>query len=191
MSDSSSDAAQTWKRAFGEASPIGYMLRNEIADRWLRIHSLPQSKRYPETASERKEVLRRHNEVATTLLGQDEPCLIIVARHYDSPEYYAENHTAIGMDLRLQPIPPAEQVDDDWWLHFAAAPATWSTGKFDTTIDAIADDTEANILFANCARGSVYAPYDGGADLILRDKNSVDLARKRWSTWLSPLASGL
>jgi hypothetical protein len=35
-----------WNNHYPEAPPVGFLLRQVYSDRWLRIHSLPGSKRY-------------------------------------------------------------------------------------------------------------------------------------------------
>ena len=45
-------------------------LREEKSELWLRIHSLPESKRYAENEQEAG-ILARHNEIAAKVLGLD------------------------------------------------------------------------------------------------------------------------
>jgi hypothetical protein len=52
---------QATAAAFGDLPPVSHLLRRAILDRWLRVHSLPQSKRYAETDVEYEELIRRHN----------------------------------------------------------------------------------------------------------------------------------
>lgn len=40
---------EIWTTYFSELAPVGHVLRKALPDRWLRVHSLPQSKRYPES----------------------------------------------------------------------------------------------------------------------------------------------
>jgi len=80
-----SDLAAQWTTAFGPFPPLGYICREHLHDRWLRIHNLPESKRYPDCEAEYAELLRRHNEVATTVLGNGEPCVLFVASYGDAP----------------------------------------------------------------------------------------------------------
>ncbi|TVZ93526.1 hypothetical protein FB157_106248 [Streptomyces sp. BK340] len=41
-----------WQRQYSKGSPIAHELRTAYGDRWVRFHSLPGSKRYPETEDE-------------------------------------------------------------------------------------------------------------------------------------------
>lgn len=45
------EAGEAWKRLFPDVPPVGRMLRDDLLARWARIHSLPDSKRYPEELS--------------------------------------------------------------------------------------------------------------------------------------------
>jgi hypothetical protein len=69
--------ARSWDRWYPDAAPFGHELRHAYPDQWLRIHNLPLSKRWPETAAERQEVLLRQNAVATDVLGTSAACWLI------------------------------------------------------------------------------------------------------------------
>lgn len=60
----STTLSKAWRARFGEVLPAGFLCREALSDRWLRIHSLPESKRYPADPSEMAELLSRHNRVA-------------------------------------------------------------------------------------------------------------------------------
>ena len=48
-----SDFAEAWSARYGDTPPVGWRLREQYGgragSRWFRIHSLPGSKRYPDT----------------------------------------------------------------------------------------------------------------------------------------------
>jgi hypothetical protein len=67
-----------WALWYPDCPPEGYLLRDEYPDVWLRIHSLPRSKRYAESPGEYAELLSRHNQVATDLLGSDARCALLL-----------------------------------------------------------------------------------------------------------------
>ena len=56
--------------------------------------------------------------------------------------------------------------------------------------EAVADNRVSG-LFAALETGSVYAPYDGGADLFFPTGWERDLARERYDGWLSSRPDGL
>ena len=53
-------------------------------DRWLRVHSLPEGKRYPETEGERRLMLSRHNAAADAIVGTE--CCVLLG--YDDVGRY-------------------------------------------------------------------------------------------------------
>jgi hypothetical protein len=92
-----------WSRTVGEVPPLGWLLRDLLHERWLRIHTLPDAKRYAETEPEHDEVLRRQNSVAGEILGNREPCWLVV------PTYQAE----LNQVLRLDEIPGFDLLQVD------------------------------------------------------------------------------
>ncbi len=75
-----------WRSFYGAAMPISHILREEIPDRWMRIHSLPESKRYADTSGEYSLLLSRHNEVATEVLGSQSQCVLFAGQYVEHPE---------------------------------------------------------------------------------------------------------
>ena len=69
---------------FGTIPPLGYRLRLSYPDRWIRIYSLPEGKRYAETDEEREILLERQNAVASFVLGGGAACLVFSCE-YDRP----------------------------------------------------------------------------------------------------------
>lgn len=55
-----------WRARWGGA-PIGCALSARHPDRWVRFHSLPDSKRYAETEQEYEVILDRHHRVLAEL----------------------------------------------------------------------------------------------------------------------------
>ncbi|MFX1682215.1 hypothetical protein PV762_23610 [Mitsuaria sp. CC2] len=187
--------AQAWLNRFGDALPAGHLCRqSSLADRWLRIHSLPESKRYPDDDAQLAEVLRRQNAVASELLGEGALCLLFFACWSGGPEAarLARKQTwlqTVGGMPEL--VLTAEESDDGDQMAFLAQPVTWHPGAFDRLIADRANDRTWPLLFANLHRGSIYAPYDGGADLFYPSSEDVDPARSRHRDWLPTRASGM
>ena len=68
-----------WAEHYPSIPPLGYRLREALPERWLRVHDLPDGKRYATDDAEAAEILRRMNAVATSVLGEDAPCWLVVA----------------------------------------------------------------------------------------------------------------
>lgn len=56
---------------------MAHLMREAFPEYWLRIHALPDSKRYPEDEAERQIVFDRYSRFGSALLGERGRCLII------------------------------------------------------------------------------------------------------------------
>lgn len=164
----------------------------------MRIHSLPESKRYPETEVERGEVLRRQNAAACYTLGEGSECIIFCVQYGESqhwPDYYVEGSRYAAEFLTLDRFAPehVQSFDrgEDGPMQFFATRRRWHAGAFDELILMCASGTAGPYLFANTDKGSAYAPYDGGADLFFSASDKVFEARRKFSSWLSSTETGL
>jgi hypothetical protein len=187
-----------WTQTYPDCSPVGFRLRTACQSRWLRIHSLPASKRYAETESEYQEILRRQNVVLTDSLGDTQP-FVLVSTGYSEAPAGAEVWPAVAalyptsrhfLTIRIN----YNYVIDDsanWHWYFFMYEAVWTPGLFDTILRQVADDEAGNILFVSVLRHSVFAPYDGGADIILPSTSERDAMRHRYAGWLPASPSGL
>ena len=72
-----SEFAERWRAFYPNAQPIAYLMRHAGVPHWVRFHSLPHSKRDPETADEYSIMLGRQNELASAVLGEDHPCWLV------------------------------------------------------------------------------------------------------------------
>lgn len=72
--------SEAWLSRWG-GSPIAHELRGRHTDRWVRFHSLPESKRYAQTEEEYGVILDRHHTVLLQGVTDDElGCVIIAPR---------------------------------------------------------------------------------------------------------------
>ena len=184
----SSLLAQSWKCAFEGALPAGFLLRQHFPNRWLRVHSLPEAKRYPSCATEYEEMLNRHNTVAAYVLGEGSKCSLFVARFGESREW---SDAALLPLVGGMPSHLIASEDRDEPIQFFGLQVTWHQSAFDKLICAAADDQTGPVLFANTAMQTIYAPYDGGADLFFSSPTAVEVAKSEFRPWLSAREDGL
>lgn len=179
--------------AFGDLPPVGYLLRTGLPSRWLRIHSLPGSKRYAETSSEYDELLQRHNEVADEVL--EASTLVFFHSLGDAVDFRKElgrlSWTADFDLIRTAPMMFVDPSPDEDQYLVAGFPIRWLKHGWDQLIRDVADDRMSSVVFLNPSSGEAYAPYDGGADLILASPGRVTSLAARWSLWRSDRADGL
>lgn len=157
---------------------LGWKLRELKPELWFRIHSLPESKRYPEDESEEAILLARHNEIAQDVLGLDSELLLYwywLESFHGIDGVKTEDFEGEGMETTL----------------YSAEIGAWELGKFDKLILAVANDELSQVLFLNPNIGNVYAPYDGGADIFISNQEYKKTLKARYSKWASELESGL
>lgn len=180
--------AEDWRASFGAALPAGFLCRIALPDRWLRIHSLPGSKRYPETDADRRELLSRQNSAGSYTLGEGSNCILFVTRFGEKKLWSASDNLPLN---GLTPEHALSHEEDEDQTQFFALRLVWRSGAFDELILAAAEDRSGPLLFANTATRSAYAPYDGGADLFFPSPVIVGAAKQRFSSWLSERDDGL
>lgn len=178
---------QWWAARFGDTPPVGYCLRQAFDSRWLRVHSLPESKRYAESAAEHDEVLRRAWVCACELLPEGEAVWIVSCEFAES---IAEPRLAEAPSLVFRYLRTFESEHADLPLRAYVAAARWPHEDFDALISAIAAD-RIRALWVSAATGAVFAPYDGGIDLILESTPRRDALRGTYGAWLSNHPAGL
>lgn len=66
-----------WTSTYPNTVLISYYFKHDYADRWFRIHSLPELKRYAEDEKEWQLLLDRQNTIITDLLGSGEEFLLV------------------------------------------------------------------------------------------------------------------
>ena len=188
---------EDWYRHHAGLFPIGYLLRRDGAKHWLRVHSLPESKRYAETQDEWQILLSRQNELAMKVLGP-EPCWM-VQTHWVTPAGEVDIADAndlfratreFGLRYAFQfKESEADEEDKLWNVH--ALLSEWSAGKFDAVLRDIAEYRAAPTLWMSSTSGAIFAPYDGGVDLFLPTQSTVASLVNAHPDWLSSHPAGL
>jgi len=190
------DFKSSWDRHDPSCNPVGYMMRETGARHWLRLHSLPESKRYPETNAEQQTLLARHNELADDILGRRGHCWL-AQTCWESPDgqkdaapgdrFWPCRDHALSFSYRFV-VDEGDHVTHAWKVY--AAPARWDHAKFDKLLLAISNWEVAPTLWL-AGSGAVFAPYDGGIDLFLPTLSQVEMLTTKYSDWLSPHPQGL
>ena len=173
------------------------MLRSVYLYRWFRIHTLPESKRYAETEREYEEILRRHNTLLTDLFGENQPILLIATGYSWEPEPEQPENLPIDISsfthAGVVPMHLIEDEDEEhprYW-HIWVAELCWQRHTFDVLLRLVADDVLRNLMFMCSNEPVIYAPYDGGADIILKMADKRDMYRQQYASWLSQHPDGL
>lgn len=183
-----------WESRYPGTPPVGYVLREKYIDLWLRIHTLPESKRYAANDDQREEILRRHNTVLADMLGERHPFILVLTSYSETSQVVRPSTWLKDYYPDSQPFATVQMdssADSASYWHFFMATRVWEPHVFDNLLMLIADNIVANVLFVNEDRASVYAPYDGGADIIASSPSERDNMRQTYASWLSKEPTGL
>lgn len=175
------DLLHQWNRNWSRCEPVAYMLKQVYSERWVRFHSLPESKRYAETEAEYAIVLERYNAVLDELFA-GEDVYVITMEWRDDPKPGTDYWTTICID--------PDPNDPSYW-HLYAKRIPWTTGAIDPLLRDVADDVQANVMITDVAMTRIHHPYDGGADVLLPTSEERDALRARHADWLSSHPQGL
>jgi hypothetical protein len=188
-----------WKANYPDTIPIPYYFKQDYADRWFRIHSLPASKRYADTEEEWKILLDRHNKIITDLLGDNSPVLLVTGDN--SSEGVTELHPLENVNsiaginfislepLDLNKLRPGEYDKGEFYKPVFSE-QTWQPKLFDNLLKDIADD-QLKAFFISINNNCIVAPYDGGIDLILKDEKTKNIYKEKYKEWLPAREDGL
>jgi hypothetical protein len=185
-----------WRSHYGDCPPVGFLLRETFPDRWFRIHSLPDSRRYANTAREMSSLLSRHNAVLSDLMGENGSCVVVANPAYARVRGRPPRSRRQLAQLGLQPLivvtgDGSADPAAGWSIPLSSAHLTWQPNAIDDIIADVANNVVGPLLIVSDITGRVYAPYDGGADLFLASGGERDEFRERYAQWLSPHPSGL
>ncbi len=87
----------------------------------------------------------------------------------------------------VQRVP--DPTDPDLAYDIFAERVVWQQSAFDTLLQAIAND-ELRIMWMSEQTGAIFAPYDGGIDVILPGAKEVHALALSHSDWLSSYPGG-
>lgn len=188
-----------WTSNYPDTIPIGHHFRHDYADRWFRIHSLPDSRRYPSGPKDWDILLSRQNTILTDLITNGSPFALVTGEFYIEgyTDSSATNETASVKPFaftRLEPIdlhlhdPVNYEKGQIYTLMFTEQ--VWSHHKYDEILRDVAEDN-LRVFFVSICNNYIVAPYDGGMDIILRDSSTRDLYKERYRQWLSFRDDGL
>jgi hypothetical protein len=184
-----------WNKNYPDSYPIDYELKSLFNNRWFRIHSLPDSKRYAENDNENKIILGRQNRLITDLFQSDDFYIVIGLYNWDlsSPstdDYFDLDEFQKIDTLVLHKIRPDQYQDDEVYYEIYMKPNKWKSDKFNDLLTNIAD-SGVRAMFVNSTKNITVVPYDGGMDIILPDTKTRDDFKIKYKDWLSSREDGL
>lgn len=190
------ELGKAWEHRAGEAIPASWSLREHLAHRWVRFHRLPGSKRDAETEAEEEILLDRHHEVLAALRGSSTDEVLVVLLRWDGQGAFraSREFRRIASTWSFWRTFVDGTTDDDENEAITASafvrrlPAT--RAALDPWFRRAADDADVFVI-TDDAVDWVYAPYDGGADVVAPNTRARDILRAEFATWLSARPDGL
>lgn len=180
-----------WNAKFPFIVPLGCRLRTCFKERWLRVHSLPQGKRYPDTSIEVQEVLLRQNQVLSDLMRGSDVYLLIGSYSYSSPGFpdgyddcLLTKEFEVLPSLLLNQILP-EEYDSKVYLRLSVRRILWKKDLYNNLLKKVMDDKVGVILFVNFKKMHMVYPYDGGMDIIFKDRTEKLIFKRKYKKWVA------
>jgi hypothetical protein len=191
-----------WQGQYPDCPPVSYLFKWRLADRWFRVHSLPESKRYADTTAEEGVLLARQNTVLLDVIGEGEDCVIVVGDYTESPgELINGSSCPVLVNYIAHALPsiskqefdpePLDEGETPVYLRLAYGVHTLQRGSLDEVLLCVADERVINFFVVSMERHRLFAPYDGGVDVVLRDAVERGEFKSRYAKWLSTRPDGL
>lgn len=187
-----------WTSRYHDCALVSHVFKYEFSDRWFRIHSLPESKRYADSDAEWKELLERQNEIITDLFGNGSQVILVTGEYNlnEKDEPVTEEKEALrGYDLSVLDSINLCEVDsgiyeEGQFYQPAIAEISWEPNQHDKLLVSIANDS-LRAFFVSFSQNIIVAPYDGGIDIVLKNSETKDVFKDKYRKWLSPREDGL
>jgi hypothetical protein len=184
---------QFWNENFPESPSINHLFKEKLTDRWLRIHSLPDDKRYAETAEEWSMLTNRQFTVFADLMPEKAKIYVILQLFAPKNEpsdhaHFFKNDCFRGLKFtKLTPINYFEitqsWADEDLMLQFFLAEIDPNSMQFLGILSEIARD-QMRAFFISKKERRIIAPYDGGVDLVFENRETMLFYREKYRDWL-------
>jgi hypothetical protein len=189
-----------WVKNFPEIPPINHLFKHYLKNRWLRIHSLPEAKRYAETPEEWAILLERQNTVFSDLMPKNAK-ICIVSGFYSFEEKVFDKTVFDTLPyfktLNFKELEALDmfKLSKDWFdegVKFTPcfAEDIYAPNRFDRILKSIAND-EWRLFFLDPKSNRIIAPYDGGIDLVFEDEEQLNVYKNKYKNWLSQRQDGL
>jgi hypothetical protein len=169
-----------WNNLYPETPPINYFFKERLKKRWLRIHSLPESKRYAESKEEWDVLLQRQNNVISNLIDEQELIKVVIN--------FIEIDNCLFKSFDFINIGVFKDMERETVFQSFLFETIWQANSLNPLLIMIAqDEMRAFIIAKDC----LIAPYDGGMDLIFKDGYTKGLYKEKYKAWLSKREDGL
>jgi hypothetical protein len=185
-----------WDEHFPGCPPVGYLFKQRFPDLWFRIHTLQESKRYPNNWDEYQEIFRRHNTLCSDLFSKSESIYLLltqgsVTKKVISPKYIDRNIFSIRHMTSISTQEIEAEDDSQYFFHIWSFNFHWEYGFLDELFKKVANEEIRNLILIDTHSHRLYYPYDGGADIICASSVERDSYEIKYRTWLPDRQDGL
>jgi hypothetical protein len=180
----------SWRNNFSGCPPVTHLFKQRLKARWFRFHSLPESKRYASDPIEFAELLHRQNTVLNDVIGVGQICTLV----HDFAPGHLEEFPALApfqwqklldlpkQDFDPEPLQPGEEPQ---YFQVFACQQPLQPLMLDEVLLLVADWKITNFFVVNAENTRIFAPYDGGVDVILANTAERDHFKAKYQHWLS------
>lgn len=178
---------RSWESFFPGLPPVGFLLRKNHPEQWLRFHTLPGAKRVPQNELEAEEVLQRMKQLSEALFQPGSPVALWITS-FSHPRPSLPEGQWTGFEAVTQP-PPAwasalrEYVDVahmNVWVHTRE----WDWEHTAFFFREVSMDRLDSVTAWSAHTGAALCPYDGGIDVFVVDADKRDALKRRFKSWL-------
>lgn len=192
----------SWMMDFDLSYPLGYKLRDYYFDYWFRIHSFPCSKRSPDSSEEEEQMVGRHAEVAAAVLAPPSHvfygiCTDIAKETGSFKDSYKSEIKGVGKVRHIGTYPVAKPFDEegevDFWLGLIEEGSQSVSMVLADYINIYYSSNRAFDFMTIYSEMShaCYSPYEGGADIVVKDKVLLKKMKQRFANYMSEHPAGL
>ncbi|MFT3877772.1 MAG: hypothetical protein QM708_15325 [Propioniciclava sp.] len=188
--------AGRWAAVWPGTTPVARWdeLADRFPDQWVRLHSLPESKQYPDDETEYETVFLRHHTLLRELAGPDHASASAILRTMSwsttaRPTRRSQATVSVAPGARHWVSELTEDdPDPEWrtWSHVYLNPVRLTRESLDPVLRLVADDMLGEIIIALESLDWLYRPYPGGVDIFLPSKAERDALSTRHQDWCPP-----
>ncbi len=177
------DIEMLWRRTFGEISPSSYGFWSRFPQASFRIHSF-KKKRLPESRKDEATILRVQNKILNWMF-ENESCSALIVGQKSVYGEVDDLPKILTGSVSLVPLVNSElKRDDEESEVYCGSMITWQEFKFDDLLLAIARWEADSVMFVRFDRPAIFAPYDGGVDIVVLDPDFRSRIREICREWI-------
>lgn len=189
-----------WEQSWFDRTLTGEQFRGSTEEtHWLRLHNLPESKRYPDTENEYQEIEHRQLTLVRELctrFGSSPDKLLVITPSVSKTEVPARRDFAfreILPEARCWQSVPYDLTarKSPTWQHIFVSEVSLDDARMRQLLRAVVDEKAWDVLIFPPTLEWTFHPYDGGNDLVCSDEDFVEELQVKYKDWLSIDPSGL